>query len=47
MHWASFKGAQEVVCMLLEHGADVEARDAVGETALQKAAENGYDEVVK
>ena len=44
LHWASFKGAQEVVRMLLEHSADAEAKDAVGDTALQKAAENGYDE---
>ena len=47
LHWASFKGAQEVVRMLLEHGADVEAKHCVGDTALQKAAVNGYAEVVK
>jgi ankyrin repeat protein len=35
------------VCLLLEHGADVEAKDNVGETALQQAADGGDDEAVE
>jgi ankyrin repeat protein len=35
------------VRLLLEHGADVEAKSIGGETALQEAAEEGRDEVVK
>ncbi len=37
----------EVVCLLLDHGADVEVKDKYGETALQVAAEEEHDEVVK
>ena len=37
----------EVVCVLLEHGADVEAKRNDGKTALQLAADEGYDEIVK
>ncbi len=37
----------EVVCLLLGHGADVEVKDKYGETALQVAAEEEHDEVVK
>jgi len=33
--------------VLLEHGADVEAKGNDGETALQIAAERGHDEVVE
>jgi ankyrin repeat protein len=40
-------GALEVVRLLLEHGADVEVKINVGLTALQLAADEGHDEVVK
>jgi ankyrin repeat protein len=33
--------------LLLERGADVEVKDNGGKTALQKAAIEGHDEVVK
>jgi ankyrin repeat protein len=36
-----------VVRSLLEPGADVEAKDNYGETALQVAAERGHDDVVE
>ncbi|KAI0277800.1 ankyrin repeat-containing domain protein [Russula aff. rugulosa BPL654] len=45
--WAAFNGALEVGCLLLEHGADVEATNEYGKTALQEAAQEGHDEVVK
>jgi len=35
------------VRLLLERGADVEAKDNDGKTALQYAAEGGYDEIMK
>jgi ankyrin repeat protein len=47
LHRASINGALEVVRLLLEHGADVEAKDNDGETALQVAAYKGHDEVVE
>jgi len=44
---ASYNEALEVVRLLLEYGADVEAKNSRGETALQEATEKGHDEVVK
>ncbi|KAI0280041.1 ankyrin repeat-containing domain protein [Russula aff. rugulosa BPL654] len=46
LHTASGYGALEVVRLLLEHGADVEAKGTDGKTALQVAADRGHDEVV-
>jgi ankyrin repeat protein len=40
-------GAFEVVRLLLERGADVEAKDNNGKNSLQEAARYGHDEVVK
>jgi len=34
LHWTSFNGALEVVRLLLEHGADVEAKINNGKTTL-------------
>ena len=44
---ASRNGHVEVVCFLLEHGADVTARDKSGLTALHYASENGHKEVIR
>ena len=44
---ASDRGELEVVRLLLEHGADVEAKKNDGKTALQEAADEGDDKVVK
>jgi len=44
---ASDWGKLEVVRQLLEHGADVEVKDNDGETALQCATDEGYDEIMK
>jgi ankyrin repeat protein len=46
-HWASSQGALEAVRLLLEHGADVEAKDNNSKTALRVAASRSRDEVVK
>jgi hypothetical protein len=42
LHRASSDGALEVVRLLLEHGADVEAVNADGKTALQVVGETTY-----
>jgi len=47
LHRASMIGALGVVRLLLEHGADVEAKNNVGETALQEAADMEHDDVVE
>jgi ankyrin repeat protein len=47
LHLASSNGALRVVRLLLEHGADVEAKNNVDKTALQIAADEGHDEVVE
>jgi ankyrin repeat protein len=40
-------GAQEVVRLLLEHGADVEVENSNGKTALQVAGGTRRDEIMK
>jgi ankyrin repeat protein len=37
----------EVVCLLLKHGADVEAKDVEGRTAFQYASSRGLDDIAK
>ena len=44
---ASPNGTLEMVRMLLEHGADVEAENDRGETAHRLASAKGYHEVMK
>ena len=38
LHWAASRGYAEMVRLLLQNGADIEQRDAVGRTALHRAA---------
>jgi ankyrin repeat protein len=47
LHWAAFYGHVDAVQLLLEHGADVDARGADSATALHRAAESGHAEVVR
>jgi ribosomal protein S18 acetylase RimI-like enzyme len=44
---AAREGYTELVKLLLDAGADIEAKDKYGYTALIRAASNGYTEVVK
>lgn len=43
LSWASKNGHETIVRILLENGADVEARDGASRTALSYAAEKGYE----
>ena len=47
LHWASRAGSLECVQLLLESGADVDARNDAHRTALQLAAERGKTDAVK
>ncbi|KAF7980597.1 hypothetical protein HWV62_37362 [Athelia sp. TMB] len=47
LHRASSRGHTKVARLLLEHGADVNARDKDGQTALLKASSEGHDETVR
>lgn len=49
LHWASHDGKDDVVRLLLEHGADVNARDAIGMTPLAWAArvEHGNERTLR
>jgi ankyrin repeat protein len=47
LHWAAFYGHVDAVRLLLEHGADADARGADSATALHRAAESGHAEVVR
>ncbi len=46
MHAAVSRGHIEVVKILLANGADINAKDKNGITALNLASENGYKEIV-
>jgi ankyrin repeat protein len=45
LYWASEKGYTEIVKLLIERGADVNACDEFGETPLHRASYNGYLEI--
>jgi len=47
LHVAAENGYEPVVQLLMEKGADVEAKDEDGEVALHQAADNGHEAVVK
>lgn len=47
LHLAAEQGHLDAVNLLLRYGADVEARDSDGATALEKASSEGHDDVVK
>jgi uncharacterized protein len=44
---ASKRGDRQIILALLEQGADVDARDRHGQTALMRAAHAGHREVVE
>jgi ankyrin repeat protein len=46
LHHAAFKNRPRMVRLLLEHGADPNARDATGATALTTASEEGADQSI-
>jgi len=47
LHFAAYEGHEDVVELLLAHGADVNAKADNGETPLHFAARKGYTNVVK
>ncbi|XP_058085924.1 E3 ubiquitin-protein ligase XBAT33-like [Magnolia sinica] len=47
LHFASAKGHNEIVSLLLENGADVNTRNYCGQTALMQACRYGHWEVVQ
>ena len=47
LHWAAYGGQYDVVKYLVEHGADVNAKDNNDMTPLMDAAQEGHLEVVK
>ena len=47
MHDAPGNGHKAVVLLLLEKGAEVEARSGLGQTALHCAAQYGHEVVVR
>jgi hypothetical protein len=47
LHMASQNGFAELVSLLLDNGADVDAKDFYGKTALEYAQEHGFGEISK
>ncbi|KAF0693986.1 Aste57867_15099 [Aphanomyces stellatus] len=46
IHFAALRGSVSMLKLLIEHGADVNACDGQGKTALHCAAHGGYQDVV-
>lgn len=44
--WAADKGHADVAKLLLDRGADINAKDNKGQTALKQAKEKGHIDVV-
>ncbi|KAE9122499.1 hypothetical protein PF006_g17638, partial [Phytophthora fragariae] len=47
LRWAAREGSLDVIQYLVEHGAVVNAKDYLGDTALMRAAEGGHTTVVQ
>lgn len=47
LHWAAEQGKADIVALLLDRGADPQARNLAGSTALHIAAKLGREEVVR
>ena len=47
LHRASQKGSTEIVRLLIEHGASIEAKDKKGRTPLEVASVEQHDDVIK
>lgn len=45
LHEAAFRGYEDIVCLLLKHGADTKQRDCEGSTPLQVACVGGFPSV--
>ena len=45
--WAANRGHEAVVRLLLEQGANIDAKDEIGETALMRAAHGGTEIIVR
>ena len=46
LHWAALGGSRDVVAFLIEHGANIKAKNKSGETPLHEAAHYGHRDVV-
>jgi len=46
LHWAAYHGHRGIVSLLLQKGADIDARDKSRETALLLACKEGEEEMV-
>ena len=46
LHWATRKYRADIVRILLDHGADVNAEGSFGDTALHVASDRGFDNLV-
>ena len=47
LHWAAIMGQNDVMCLLLDHGASLDCRDPLGRTPLFSAAAFGQVTAVK
>ncbi len=47
LDFAAIQGNAAMACLLLEHGADVNAVDGTGRTALMDAAAKGHTDIAK